>query len=540
MRQRALYISAALLVLICAPEFLRGSGNHAELQPEFHTSDRCLACHNGLTTSTGEDVSIGFDWRASIMANSSRDPYWQASVRRETLDHPQAKADVEDECSICHMPIARYEAKLHGEKGEIFSHLPFNQDKKQSAQAADGVTCSVCHQIGKEGLGTDASFNGGFVVDPPKSKNDHPEYGPYQIDPGRTRIMDSSTGGFQPTEAAHIQESDLCGTCHTLYTTPLGAGGKEIGRFPEQMPYLEWRHSSYRGKYSCQSCHMPVVQGEAPITAVLGQPRPDVHQHVFVGGNFLMERMLNLYRTELDVAALPAELTAAAERTADFVQSQAARVSIRGVEVVGGNIQTDVFVENLTGHKLPTAYPSRRAWLHVVISDRNGRKVFESGALNPDGSIVGNDNDADPSRYEPFYREITSSDQVQIYEPILGDAEGRVTTGLLSTVRYLKDSRLLPSGFDKQTAEKDIAVVGDAAEDPNFTDAGDLVRYSVPTGDALGPFHVQAELWYQPIGFRWAHNLAPYNAMEPQRFVRYYESMSKTTAIVLAKAVATR
>ncbi len=540
MHKGALYVSAALLVLICAPEFLRGSGNHTELQPEFHTSDRCLACHNGLTTSTGEDVSIGFDWRASIMANSSRDPYWHASVRRETLDHPQAKADVEDECSICHMPITRYEAKLHGEKGQIFSHLPFDQDKKQSAQAADGVTCSVCHQIGKEGLGTDASFNGGFVVDPPKSKNDHPEYGPYQIDPGRTRIMDTSTGGFKPTQASHIQESDLCGTCHTLYTTPLGAGGKEIGRFPEQMPYLEWRHSSYRGKYSCQSCHMPVVQGEAPITAVLGQPRPDVHQHVFVGGNFLMERMLNLYRTELDVAALPAELTAATERTAAFLQSQAARVSIRKVEVVGGKIQADVFVENLTGHKLPTAYPSRRAWLHVVISDRNGRKVFESGALNPDGSIEGNDNDANPSRYEPFYREITGSDQVQIYEPILGDAQGHVTTGLLSTVRYLKDSRLLPSGFDKQTADKDIAVVGDAAEDPNFTDAGDLVRYSVPTGDALGPFHVQAELWYQPIGFRWAHNLAPYNAMEPQRFVRYYESMSKTTAIVLARAVATR
>ena len=53
----------------------------------FQTSDRCIACHNGLTTASGEDVSIGFDWRATIMANSSRDPYWQASVRRETIDH---------------------------------------------------------------------------------------------------------------------------------------------------------------------------------------------------------------------------------------------------------------------------------------------------------------------------------------------------------------------------------------------------------------------------------------------------------------------
>ena len=97
-------------------------------QPGFRTSDRCIACHNGLTTASGRDVSIGFDWRSSIMANSSRDPYWQASVRRETLDHPEVNAAIQDECSVCHMPVTRYEAKLRGRLGEIFSHLPFDTD----------------------------------------------------------------------------------------------------------------------------------------------------------------------------------------------------------------------------------------------------------------------------------------------------------------------------------------------------------------------------------------------------------------------------
>jgi len=118
------------------------------------------------------------------------------------------------------------------------------------------------------------------------------------------------------------------------------------------------------------------------------------------------------------------------------------------------------------------------------------------------------------------------------------DASGRVTTGLLSAVGYLKDNRLLPTGFRKETAEKDIAVVGEAEQDPNFTDSGSLVRYSVPVGDAQGPFHVEAELWYQPIGFRWAHNLSAYEAAEPSRFVHYYDSMSSSTAIVLARAEA--
>jgi hypothetical protein len=47
---------------------------------------------------------------------------------------------------------------------------------------------------------------------------------------------------------------------------------------------------------------------------------------------------------------------------------------------------------------------------------------------------------------------------------------------------------------------------------------------------------VRAELWYQPIGFRWAHNLEPYQAAEPQRFFRYYESEARRSAVVLAGA----
>jgi hypothetical protein len=174
-----------------------------------------------------------------------------------------------------------------------------------------------------------------------------------------------------------------------------------------------------------------------------------------------------------------------------------------------------------------------------LVRDRSGAKVFESGALNPDGSIQGNDNDADKTRFEPHYREITSADQVQIYEDIIKDEAGHVSTGLLSAVGYLKDNRLLPYGFQKGTAEKDIAVIGDAANDPDFTGAGSLVRYSIALGNAKGPFHIDAELWYQPIGFRWAHNLEPYNAAEPRRFVGYYQSMSSSSAVVLARTEAT-
>ncbi len=508
-------------------------------EPEFHTSDRCVACHNGLTTASGQDISIGFEWRASIMANSSRDPYWHASVRRESIDHQESAAAIEDECSVCHMPITRYNAKVRGEHGRVFAHLPFSADEKEGRDAADGVSCAVCHQISTERLGTPESYNGGFVVQPPPARDARPEYGPFEVEPGHRRIMLSSTEGYRPTQSPHIRQSEMCATCHTLLTQALGPDGRVIGSLPEQVPYQEWLHSDYKDTQSCQSCHMPEVSEPAPATRVFGTMRDGLRRHSFVAANFFMQRMLNRYRDALEVEALPHELTTAADHTIAYLQSHAANLRVDRVALEGGRLRADVTVENLGGHKLPTAYPARRAWLHVVVRDGNGGIVFESGALNADGSIVGNDNDADATMFEPHYNEITAADQVQIYESILGDANNVVTTGLLNGVRYLKDNRLLPRGFDKKSADADIAVHGGAADDPDFVAAGDTVHYAMPVGSASGPFTVSAELQYQPIGFRWANNLKQYDAPEPHRFTSYYDSMASASATTLASATAT-
>jgi len=527
-------VAAAALALV-ATAATRAANRDKDL-PQFHTSDRCVACHNGLLTPAGEDVSIGFDWRSSMMGNSSRDPYWQAGVRRETMDHPESKAAIEDDCSICHMPIVHYEAKLHGEHAQVFAHVPFAADEKQGRQAADGVSCAVCHQISTARLGTPESFNGGFVVAAPAGPDSRPEYGPYEVEAGHRRIMLSSSEGYRPTQSDHIRQSEMCATCHTLLTQALGPDGAVVGSLPEQVPYQEWLNSAFKDTESCQSCHMAKVTEPAPITRVFGRLRDGVARHGFTGGNFFMLRLLNRYRDALDVAALPHELTLAEDRTIDFLASRTATVRVEGVQANAGQLRADVVVENLSGHKLPTAYPSRRVWLHVTVRDGAGRVVFESGAVNPDGSVAGNDNDADAAKFEPHYTEIRSADQVQIYEDILGDARGAVTTGLLSGVRYLKDNRLLPRGFDKRTAGADVAVHGEALDDADFAAAGDRVRYAVPVGGASGPFTVSAELLYQPVGFRWATNLKAYNAAEPQRFTGYYAAMASAATTTLAKA----
>ncbi len=511
---------------------------HADPHVLFKTGGNCMPCHNSLVSPSGEDVSIGVGWRATVMANSSRDPYWQAGVRRETIDHPGAAADIEDECSICHMPMARATAHAGGRKGQVFAHLPIaDRDGDEDLLAHDGVSCTVCHQISSEKLGTPESFVGGFVIAPPQS-TPRPIYGPFGLEKGLETVMRSSAE-FQPTLGPQIRTSELCATCHTLLTKTLNPQGQVIGELPEQVMYQEWQHSAYRVEQrTCQSCHMPVVDGPIQVSSVLGEARDALSQHVFVGGNFFLLRLLNRYRVELGVAALPSELDASALRTIRNLETQTATVSIGPAALTGGRLDFDIAVQDLTGHKFPTGYPARRAWLHVTVHDGSGRAVFESGAITPAGLITGNDNDADPLKFEPHYAEIRQPDQVQIYESIMGDSEGRPTTGLLNALRYLKDNRLLPRGFDKATADQMVQVVGGARDDADFTAGGDRTRYSVDVGGGAGPFEIDVELRFQPIGFRWAHNLEPYNASEPKRFVGYYESMSADASTTVARAQA--
>lgn len=517
-----------------------GSGAPAG-DPLFLTSDRCLACHQGVSTSTGVDVSIGLDWRASMMANSARDPYWQAAVRREVIDHPGAAEAIEAKCSRCHMPMANETARAGGGEGAVFANLPVGASVAPAAAlAADGVSCAACHQIAPDGLGSEESFTGEFAVSREAPADGRPMYGPFQPDSGGVGIMHSATG-FRPTEAPHVQTSELCASCHTLFTHAVLEGGGEGPEFPEQVPYLEWRASAFAGEdgRGCQDCHMPVVTEAVPVTRVLGRARDDVSRHVFRGGNFFMLRMLNRYGAELGVAALPQELALAAERTEAHLREATAELSIPEIAVSDGRVEATVEVRNLAGHKFPTAYPSRRAWLHVTVADASGRTVFESGAFSPDGRIVGNDNDADGARYEPHYEHISEPGQVQIYEGVMVDGDGAVTTGLMSAQRWGKENRLLPSGFDARAGGPRVAVVGAAERDGDFGAGSDRIRYSVAVDPSAGPFTVRAELWFQPIAYRWAENLASYEAFETDRFVRWYRDMASASALALTHVEAT-
>jgi hypothetical protein len=530
---KTVVLAVALGVIICStPSAQEVQETHLE---KFATSDKCIACHSNLFDAEGNDVSIGHTWRSTMMAHSAKDPYWHAAVRREIEDHPEAQAAIEDKCSTCHMPMARTISNASGRNGKIFDHLGGSVEvAAETALARDGVSCTACHQIKADNFGEHSSFDGGFLIDMEPTE-ERQIFGPFDVDAGRRRIMKSASD-FTPGESPHVQRSELCATCHTLFTNALDDAGNIVARFPEQVPYLEWRHSSHRETQSCQDCHMPEVSGATKASSVLGELRENVSQHAFRGGNAFMLGILNRYRDELGVTTPAAELEAAVERTKEHLSSSSATLDIESVEMSESGLSFEIKVRNLAGHKLPTAYPSRRVWIHVQVKDDRGAILFESGAPRPDGSIVGNDNDRDGATYEPHYDEIVSIDQVQIYEPVILDFRDQVTTGLLYGVRYAKDNRLLPSGFEKSTADSDVAVRGAALNDDDFYAGQDSVRYRISFFDSVRAVSVLARLIYQPIGYRWAQNLKAYDSFETNRFFGFYEENAAGSTTILAES----
>ncbi len=130
------------------------------------------------------------------------------------MDHPEAQAQIEADCARCHMPMVTVGQELAGGHGQVFQHLPVGQAADPvDLLAADGVSCTVCHQIEDHNFGTDESFNGHFSVDTTQPAGERAIYGPFPVDAGRKTLMHSAAG-FRPAESPHVQKSELCATCH--------------------------------------------------------------------------------------------------------------------------------------------------------------------------------------------------------------------------------------------------------------------------------------------------------------------------------------
>lgn len=123
----------------------------------------------------------------------------RAHKKREVEAHPKLRKFIENKCQTCHAPMAKTQSKQDGMPELSLAKA------KQMPLAADGVSCTLCHQIQPGNLGTRASFSGHYEI------HQHREiFGPYDevfAGPMMRHV------NYTPQLGRHVQDSKLCATC---------------------------------------------------------------------------------------------------------------------------------------------------------------------------------------------------------------------------------------------------------------------------------------------------------------------------------------
>ena len=435
------------------------------------------------------------------------------------------------------------------------------------ALARDGVSCTVCHHVDKADLGQERTYTGNFVSGPADELN-----GPYPDATIVTKPMQHALG-VTPKFGAQIADSELCGTCHNILLPVFANDGRRLGASYEQSTELEWSNSDYARSggdefRSCQDCHMPTTYKGKSLAFKIANSETDLafppttnrlpddeialtqrdrfSRHALHGVNVFLNQFFQQFPlvlgfqqidwmseqpSSLDPPAPPfaqsylmeLPLITGFESMLEMAQQQTATVAIEGVSQSAQGIDAVVKVANQAGHELPTGVGFRRAFLEVLVLDAQNQLLWASGRTNDLGFILDGVTDQvleseQPGQFpdvppQPHYQVVDAGNQVQIYQELIEDSAGALTTSFLRRVKIIKDNRIRPEGFDPEFFARsdspyirELALLhGAEAQDPYYTDpkltGADEIEYRIPlTGDALQRAdHVQVTLYYQSI-----------------------------------------
>lgn len=493
----------------------------------FATGGRCGGCHGhdpnavSLITPSGEDVNIMDDWAGTMMANSAKDPLWRAKVSHEILVNPGLQIDIEDKCTRCHAPTGRFEAHFLGAPN--YSMVDLATD----TFGLDGVNCSACHQQKDSLLGHNFSGDLQFT----KKK----EFGPIQ-DPV-SAVMEFFVG-FEIEYSPHIKQAELCGGCHTLITQTVDLSGNPTGGdFVEQATYHEWKNSAYSTNgTTCQHCHIPEITDTIRLATdypwVPG--RSPFGKHHLVGGNAFMLKLMKDNMVSIGSTCTPANFDTTIDRTTRYLRDSVLTMHVTQTSRTIDTVYYDVQLTNRAGHKFPSGYPSRIAYVEFVVTDMNGDTIFASGLHDAAGNVIGRD-----MPFEPHHDIITTPNDVQIYEMVMGDVANNATTVLERADTCLKDNRLVPKGFSTSHPSYDTTQIVGIGNDPDFNYSGptegtgeDVVHYHVFLNGYTGVLNMTSRVYYTSVPAAWLTEMFAFNSAPIDSFRNFFNNADHTPMLV--------
>lgn len=488
----------------------------------FAGSGECTLCHSSQVNNAGESVSIVNDWRSSMMANASKDPFWKAKVSHEALVNPQHAEALEDVCTRCHAPVGHFNAHYTGQSAYSIAEL------ETDPLALDGVSCTVCHQLKEESLG---NYSGELLIGDQKII-----WGPYE-NPFSMPMVNHT--GYTPAYGQHIHDARLCGSCHTLITNTVDLNGNPTGtQFVEQAIYHEWLNSGFPdSETTCQSCHMPRIQDDVVISTMPPwlDGRSPFAMHHLAGANVFMLKLLKQNAEDLGITALEVHIDSTIARAERMLQQASVHLELQNNGRTNDSLYITAALQNMAGHKFPTGYPSRRAFISLLVKTESGDTIFHSGKMDLNFNLIQED-----EAYELHHNLIVEDDQVQIYEMVMGDVNSVPTTVLERASIALKDNRIPPSGFSTGHVSYDtVQIAGNALTDPDFNlnlgvegTGSDLVHYRIFINGSSQNMLVEARIYYQTVNDKWLEHMFSYGSEAIDLFKSQYQNADKTPIIV--------
>jgi len=355
---------------------------------QFEGPAACASCH----------VDLARQHEQAMMSQSFTHHWDEIEYFQLALPHAEKNpkvAEVKAGCNGCHAPLAFL-------AGDIPPKPP-----AAGTRANEGVSCDLCHTV--VGFKGDTPVNFNWVVAPGKVKQ-----GPR---PGLV------SPHHQTRENPFLRSAEFGGTCHNE-KNPWGLFVKST--------HLEWREGPHgKAGIVCQDCHMPPAPGRS---AKMGEPLPDVRQHLFHGAHD-PGKVAGVIEVRIHPEVREAEPGETVRLTAVLVNAKA-------------------------GHNVPTGSAEERLlWLHVVARDARGKEyhlpVDRKGFAGEDFTIASSNTLAyqdigdirGVAQFPGLRRDgdyPTLGDGDRIFRLPYLDPQGRMTIAQWNTAAFGPDYRLAP------------------------------------------------------------------------------------------------